>query len=107
MSCTVGMNVAERNSRFYLAELTDPLSIAYREAQYQEPHENSVQNVSCGDAHDDVTARWNPSHRDGTLCFVFATPRGDLARQAAWPSYRRNSANAVMPVRCTPVLLAA
>jgi hypothetical protein len=45
LSCTVGRDTPKGNSRFYLADLTDPLLIAHREALFRDPNKDWVQNV--------------------------------------------------------------
>jgi hypothetical protein len=62
-----------------LADLTDPLSIAQREAIFQHMRERSMENDLHGIGEHRVTGEQSRAARHGTLCCITGTVRGTSA----------------------------
>ncbi|MFM0012453.1 hypothetical protein [Paraburkholderia sediminicola] len=101
--CTVGKDVAIGYSRFYLADLTDPLSITDREANFQHVRDRSAENGLHGNCKHRVTEGQKPSARDGTLCCIPGTVRGVTASSRSRGRRAgaiRQTLDCCAPIRC-------
>jgi coenzyme PQQ precursor peptide PqqA len=70
------MNAVIENSRFYLADLTDPLSITETRSEFSTPALRTVDNGLYGNCKHGVTGGRQASARHGTLCCIPGTVRG-------------------------------